>query len=87
MQGQTPTPPCSCPPACLQLWDRRLKQQAADIIDDPSTWLPLYYMWDLRTAQGATGLLFRSWPGDWQVARHLFSSLLFYSLLFYSSLL
>lgn len=50
-----------------QLWDRKLKAAAAALIDDPAAWLPLYHLWDLRTAKGATGLLFRSWPHDWQV--------------------
>ncbi len=50
-----------------QLWDRKLKAAAAALIDDPAAWLPLYHLWDMRTAKGATGLLFRSWPHDWQV--------------------
>ncbi|KAI7840534.1 hypothetical protein COHA_005690 [Chlorella ohadii] len=50
-----------------QLWDRKLKAAAAALIDDPAAWLPLYHLWDLRTAKGATGLLFRSWPHDWQL--------------------
>ncbi|KAL4436363.1 hypothetical protein ABPG77_009925 [Micractinium sp. CCAP 211/92] len=50
-----------------QLWDRKLKAAAAEIIDDASAWLPLYHLWDVRTAQGATGMLFRAWPYDWQL--------------------
>lgn len=54
-------------PTYLQLWDRKLKAAAAELIDDPASWLPLYHLWDIRTAQGATGILFRAWPHDWQL--------------------
>ena len=50
-----------------QLWDRRLRQQAVALIDGPAAWLPLYHLWDVRTARGATGLLFRAWPHAWQL--------------------
>ena len=50
-----------------QLWDRRLRQQAAAVIDAPAAWLPLYHLWDVRTARGATGMLFRSWPHAWKL--------------------
>lgn len=50
-----------------QLWDRKLKAAAAGLIDDPSAWLPLYYLSDTRTAKGATGVLFRSWPHPWSL--------------------
>ena len=51
----------------MQLWDRALRAQAAALIDDPSLWLDLYWLEDLRTAKGATGFLFRAWPGPWAV--------------------
>ena len=49
----------------LQLWDRKLKAAAAALIDTPGTWQQLYCLQDVRTSQGATGLLFRSWPHGW----------------------
>lgn len=50
-----------------QLWDKKLKAAAAALIDEPGAWLPLYHLRDVRTARGATGFLYRSWPHDWQL--------------------
>eukprot|EP00887_Chlorella_sp_A99_P004970 scaffold4.g4970.t1 len=51
-----------------QLWDSQLRAAAAALIDDPTRpWTPIYHLWDVRTAAGATGLLFRAWPHDWQL--------------------
>lgn len=69
------TPDSSSPSACTlsrlpqtktsQLWDRKLRAQAAAIIDEAGAWLPLWWLSDVRTARGATGMLYRCWPGPW----------------------
>ncbi|KAL4517974.1 hypothetical protein Ndes2526A_g02340 [Nannochloris sp. 'desiccata'] len=50
-----------------QLWDRKLKKKAAELIDDPNSWLPLYHLEDVRTAAGSLGVLWRSYPGPWRL--------------------
>ena len=47
-----------------QFWERGLRSQAAALIDSAEEWEVLYrFETDLRTAAGATGVAFRSWPG------------------------
>jgi hypothetical protein len=50
-----------------QLWDWKLREQAATLIDDLSQWEQLWHLEDVRTAAGATGVLFRSYPEQWML--------------------
>ena len=46
---------------------RKLRAEAAELIDDESRWEALYCLEDCRTARGATGLLQRAHPGPWRL--------------------
>ena len=50
-----------------QLWQRELKAQAAVLIDDPLALTPLYHFEDLRTAAGATGILYKTYDEAWRL--------------------
>jgi Domain of unknown function (DUF1995) len=51
-----------------QLWDRDLRKRAAELIDNEAEkWLPLYHLEDVRTAAGALGVLWKSYPGPWRL--------------------
>ena len=49
-----------------QFWDKELKRKAAQIIDD-TEWTALHHFEDVRTAKGATGILYRNYPDAWRV--------------------
>lgn len=60
------------PPTCKyrdigQLWDGKLRQRAARLIDDVSEWTQVYTLKPVYTSKGRCGVLFCAYPGPWQL--------------------